>query len=791
MVAAIAATGQIRFAPQGFLHSANVGRMTFTGRSEIRRARLVTAIALSTGLWHALVASSASAQQPRLPPRPFLVNQFGVAGTPGDSRLSGVIRLDEIDAGAQTRLAAIAAYLADEQWGEAIDALEGVARDYGDKVVQVAEGRYVGMREYFHRRIAVLPAAALELYRRRVDDVAAEWRRQGLAARDPRPLLQLLDQCYCSSWGDDALLALGEMALERGDYMSARAYWESIHPALRSPDGRSMWLATADLDWEAAADQVVEILSTAGRASGELIYPDSDLDVAGLRARLVLASILEGASRRAEMELDVLRRVHPDATGRLGGRTVVYADYLEALREEASFASRSTPLDAPSDQWTMFAGNPQRIGRSAPAGVVGRPAWEKPIELAPASQANFALSQSYGLPGARVTEDYNAPFSYFPLVADGKVYVCHPEAIQAFDLATGAAAYGQPEGAIFEVDRFNPPRRRGILSSLGVARHLMTIHNDRLYARIGDPATTLPPDAPPADEAGGLVCLDLSAGARILWKASPGGAGWSFDGAPLVEGDQVYIAMRRSDVRPQAHIVCLDAASGQERWRRFVCSAETFARGQVGEISSNLLTLAGETLYFNTNMGAIAAVSARDGRVQWITTYPRGGAAGPDEAKGHRNRDLAPCIVARGLVIAAPIDTPEIFALEAATGRLAWTCTVATDAVHLVGVGERNLLASGRRLWWIDLDTGRAVRRWPDSENSGETGFGRPALAGGEVFWPTRGLVRVFDEQTGLQTREPLRLDAMGARPGNLVIAGGRLLIASSDRLYAFLLSDK
>ncbi len=770
--------------------------MTRSGRDEHRRGANAPGIAILAAGTFLLVAATARAQPLVATPRAnspeprFLVKQLSATGRPGDVELSSGIRLDEIDAVAQNRLAAIAAYLADEQWPEAIEALEGLARDFGAKVIEVSPGRYVSVREYFHRRIAALPAEALHIYRGPVDDVAHQWLLQGISTRDPAPLVRLLHQFFCSSWGDDALTALGEMSLERGEYGAARSYWEAIHPALRAPDGRSMWLAAADLNWDATATQVVDILADAKGPSTELVFPDSDLDLAGIRARLVLTSILEGALRRAEMELDILRGLHPSASGRIAGREVDYAEFLAAMLAEARRAEPAAEPQIAGGDWTTFGGSPARTGRAAQAGVVGASSWKKPISLPPPPQANFAMSQSYGLPGVRVAEDFNAPFCYYPFVAGDLLLVGHSAAIYAFDLATGEPAWGQSGGAIFESDRFNPPPRRTIQEGLGVPRYLLTIDGSRLFARVGDPITAQPPDAEAEEDAGELICLDLAGGGRLAWKTAPDKPGWSFDGAPVAAGDRLYIAMRKSDVRPQAYVACLDATTGAILWRVFICAAETPSRGQVGEVTSNLLTLADETLYFNTNMGAVAAVSAEDGRILWITTYPRS-TAGDGESSDYRNRDLVPCIVDRGLVITAPADYPEIFALEASTGRLAWSCPAATDAVHLVGIYGSSVLASGRHLSWIDVDTGRAIRRWPDSDDSGEVGFGRPALAGGEVFWPTRALVRVFDAQTGRQTREPLRLDALGARTGNLVIAGGRLLIASSDRVYGFLLSDE
>ena len=60
----------------------------------------------------------------------------------------------------------------------------------------------------------------------------------------------------------------------------------------------------------------------------------------------------------------------------------------------------------------------------------------------------------------------------------------------------------------------------------------------------------------------------------------PDDDGWAFEGAPVVEGQNLYVAMRKSDVRPQAHVACFDVDTGRRRWRTLVCSAETPGGGK-------------------------------------------------------------------------------------------------------------------------------------------------------------------------------------------------------------------
>ena len=158
--------------------------------------------------------------------------------------------------------------------------------------------------------------------------------------------------------------------------------------------------------------------------------------------------------------------------------------------------------------------------------------------------------------------------------------------------------------------------------ALGTPRYTLTIADDRLYARMGSPITN-PPQQPGVSVASGnLVCLDLRAEGKLLWRVAAE-EGWAFDGAPVVAAARLFIVMRRNDIRPQVHVACFDTTTARMRWRRFVCAAETPARGTLAECTHTLLTLSGDTIYVNTNLGAVAALAVEDGRIHWLSLYPR------------------------------------------------------------------------------------------------------------------------------------------------------------------------
>ena len=737
--------------------------------------------------------------------------------------LSDSIDLDQADSSIRAHLERARAYVADRQWDEAVETLRRVMENHGAKVIALTDTRYVNLTDYCHVQIASLPAEALELYRQRVDGLAQTWYEEGLARRDAARMADVVDQMFCSSWGDDALWALGEIELEKGNYGAARHNWGQL---IESPPGRvaadRFEAARADDDltdemaalldqWYAVdpaatparyelrggpilpddvAQRLVQFWKSRRHPLTRLTYPGTTIPRADIRARLVLVSIMERSLARAREELAAFAELHPQAKGRLAGRTTEYVDALGAMIS----AAEDWPEARPSEDWPTFAGDARRAKVATRNLDLGAAAWE-PIDLGEPLAADSSNARAYSL--RRIGEDAQRLLSYNPVVVGNLVLLNNQRQVFAFDLHTGKPAWpgtdeSRPAGEIY-ADKTATGYSGRVSRGIGVPRFSMTVHDGKLFARMGSPVTSRPLESL-EHRAGYLLCLDLVAQGRVVWKPDgrllPDDRRWAFEGAPLVDGDNLYVAMRKSDVRPQAHVACFDVATGRMRWRTMVCAAETRAGGQFVEMSHNLITLEQGTLYCNTNLGAVAAIAARDGRLQWVSLYGRARKATPDgrdKRTAHFYRDLNPCIYYRGMLLVAPADCEAIFAMDAGSGEMIWQSHLPDDVVHLLGVGHGNLLASGDSLWWIDARRGKVLKHWPDAT---PLGFGRGILTGDQVVWPARDALYVFDQRVARgQTveRDPILLaGGRGATGGNLVAAGGVLLIASGDKLFAF-----
>ena len=215
-------------------------------------------------------------------------------------------------------------HVRDRQWSEAIKIYQRVIEQFGDKVAKLPKDEpgtdpsgdfvlYVDDRRFCHRCLAQLPPEAREIYRNRVDGVAERWFRQGASQRDVGSLRRVVDQAFCSSWGDDALELLGDLAFQDGRFGEALAMYSRL--VADRPD-----------------DPFV------------LVHPDPSVDLARVAAKKLLCRAAEGENPPARPSSTnspgVIRR-RPAA---LAGRKGPYAqDPRRILGVRSSGPARLSP----------------------------------------------------------------------------------------------------------------------------------------------------------------------------------------------------------------------------------------------------------------------------------------------------------------------------------------------------------------------------------------------------------------------------------------------------------------
>ncbi|MFO0960736.1 MAG: PQQ-binding-like beta-propeller repeat protein [Isosphaeraceae bacterium] len=669
-------------------------------------------------------------------------------------------------------LRAAASHTQSRQWSEAVDLYQRVIQQFGNAMASmptpsdaksVDSRLYIDARSFSQRQLAAMPAEALALYRGRVDAQAERWYREGTAARDRALLRRVVDEAFCSSWGDDALEVLGDWAFQDGRLAEAL---ESYRRLL--PDGEG------------------------------LAHPDPDLDRPRLIVKTWIVRAAFGGPAPTDEEVAAFRAQFPDAQGSLAGRTGPLADVaLKAIAEDGLRVPE--PLEI---RWPTFAGSSGRNRLLTEEIDVGSPQWSIRIDRIASGRGftQFAMR-----PGTVAPPAAEAIAAYHPIVLGEQVIIAGEQMIRAYNLSE------RPKSAEDVLWQYPPQGPRNSMptarTSSKSARYSLTAAGDRVFARLGASGSS------PGQSNSEIVALDLAKQGAFLWKVKAGEieipnrarealnrSNVGFEGAPVADGRSIYVALSEAGPQISTWVACLNAETGKPRWIRFVCSAPPggpdngggFGGGMINmapiappaDAGQRMLTLDGNAIYYQTSLGGLACLDAETGRLRWLATYPRI----ERNNLASFDRDLAPAIAAEGRVFFCPNDSAIVCAFDAATGRLLWKREDLPRIDHLLGVARGRLVATGDHAWTLDASTGKVLSTWPDNL-AGFEGFGRGLLAGEHILWPTRTEIQVLDLATGFRAthQPPIQLARKFQQGGgNLVAGDGYLVVAGGDSLSVY-----
>ena len=414
--------------------------------------------------------------------------------------LADAVEIDQVDNAVRLQLERVKALLADRQWDEAVEILRRLAEAPEGKLVGVTAQRYVGLRDWCQWQLAALPPEALQLYRARVDPVAQEWYERGIAGRDRTLLENVVDRAFASSYGDRALMALGEIALESGDYAAARSYWERIVPAAEGSGFRGQGSDPANQQSEIRNQKSPATLSPWPS------YPDTRLDLAAVRRGWCWCRFWKGklAGRGPNWR-------------RWPGCTPTPKAGWAAARETTSNCSsrcwpkahpgpppRPIPTGSPSPAIRNATRSPRRWWTSA------RWRGESHFRLPLASGAAGRLVRGRGAGGEGFAADNRA---FHPCWSAICCWSTMPQQILAVRPQRASRRGASPPQSISP----SWPARRALpcfsADTLGTPQYTMTVCHNRLYARMG-PALTGQPQG-----------MTLERRARLSGLPGPGGGG--------------------------------------------------------------------------------------------------------------------------------------------------------------------------------------------------------------------------------------------------------------------------
>jgi outer membrane protein assembly factor BamB len=665
-----------------------------------------------------------------------------------------------------------------ERWDQVMTEYERFLRDSSDVLVPMSESLAplsstvpaIQVRRLAHEKLATLPPSLLEAYRRRVDGQALKLLREGQLHHDPAPLRKLVDEMFCSRFGENALDVLGDLAFEKGQFTEAMFWWSQLAAPL-----------------EAGSSVETEPWPQ---------FPKATIDPALPRAKQILARLFLGQTGAAERDLKVFRSRHGEARGRLAGRSGVLADLLGDVLRQA----KERKLFQPEPSWTSFAGGNMRehpLAEALPARLwADGPTWRRPL---PGKKETHSSRKLGGHPQP----------AFHPLIVDDQVLLADAAAVYSFDQLTGEPLWTYDlKGAGLQVPAPLDPNHPADLAP----QYTLTAHGGKVFVRLGQQAARYVGESDRGFNY--IICLDLipqPGGKRELWRVAEQRplkeiGGTLFEGAPLVVEDRVYVALTKfAGQRTQTSIACYDAGSGRLRWIKEVCEAIEAEAPVGGEAPPrarhHLLTMAGGQLVYCSHSGSIVAVDPWSGRRLWGLRYPRRGRVLADGSLPPRG--LAPCVFHDNRLYVAPQDSDTLFCLDPDSGLIVWE-RPGVEVVHLLGVARQRLfLQTPQGLRAVNAGTGTDDIGWQQPAVGKLPSLGRGLLMGEWVLWPTQEPVSTQNplEPPAMTTRALCQSDGsqdgadgsyyeatqlQGLVAGNLAYAHGCLVVAGTDELAVY-----
>lgn len=386
---------------------------------------------------------------------------------------------------------------------------------------------------------------------------------------------------------------------------------------------------------EEARALLVKILASSDDASGALRVLSEMSDAIGVKEPVWL-SLIEESARRRDLATTAWLRAAASGCGGLGKEATARAERIETEARKV-----------------LLADHP----RGPVLGV--KPLWE------------------YRIGPELLHREAVRPPSV-PLLAESAVFLQNGRRLTIIDRATGrlSAQSGAAE-KLYGIE-YGPQVQHSVVS--GGGRAFITLPDaEPVYDHKINAVVSLPTQD--------LHAFDTGTG-KLLWRAKEASAGRepgirpeeSFPALPCAAGDSLYAPVVAFKGLFSMSVARLAAADGVPRWRTFLCSGQQemnyFGR-PVREAVPSAPVLASGRLFVCTNLGAVAALDPGTGDPLWIFQYDQI----PQKNQETRMFNIEPRLsgwkatppisLGRTLLV-APTDSPYLYALDAATGKMLW-----------------------------------------------------------------------------------------------------------------------
>lgn len=552
------------------------------------------------------------------------------------------------------------------EYRKATPLYRAVIEEFGDDLYLIAEeGIFIPASLYAQRQILAYPKKELEYYRVMFDPAARDIYQLAVKRYSIFDYKEIMKQHLATSYGDDALFALGNAALDGGRYNEARRYYELLLECHGATDEDS---DTITLN----RDQVWVRLAICYKHLGrDKDFRDAVSKVAD-RSEPTVAKLMAQLERFIYNEFDVRQR-----EGRRSARYDAADDRCLSEPMPYSFSANRGEWRVPLARRDVWL-EPEALPWATETDLI----YKDMNVLYSRSLLTGELNWSFGPGGVSADWDYNygGPWvcgpNFYPqqsiLVHDGVVFaslfVFGPSLV-AVDQYTGRLLWAKgPMAAVTEeewLDRYqaSPAAGRGMV--------VVPIVRDDIRGRTHISSS--------AD----LAAFKVNTG-EVLWRTT------------LARISPLKIT--------QSHY---------PRKIRILSTTPLVNEGVV---------------YHSSNAGVVVAVDAETGNIRWLTRYPQNMTVLDNFANTGRTWTNMPPLIRGNKLYVTPVDSPLLLCIDTETGRVLWTATQSVDSnwwkghgggqqgyplmQHLVGFTPDGALMLARNdLAFLDPETGRLLGR--------------------------------------------------------------------------------
>ena len=681
-------------------------------------------------------------------------------------------------------------------WPAALDLLQKISELPEDSLFE-SEGSWSSLRGAADELRGQAPAELLEQYRTQYSGLAQQLLTEAVQSGRPAGLGRVARGYFHTPAGYDAANRLGSYHLERGEYAAAARWFAALWRA--RPE------LTEDRQW-----------------------------------RLKSAFALRGAG------LEEPARELLSAAGTQG------LDLAGARQEPAAWwQARTTPLglDAgPQRDWPQFYGNPAHSGRQQGGTPLLLSRWQHRL-----TQSESAHEQLSNLLEDLTDAQLPTIPVMTPILVDGLLAVRTLYGVQVIEVATGQLLWSSLEeqpidamvrqnGAGFEQHEFfnggnggivvrqmmpgmgnfgyaqgmgeNSPLARllfsnanfGLVSSDGIrlfvledSQFLTSLQPGQQWGWGGIPEKVF-------EVSTRLTAYDLRTG-RPLWEVGgpaqgeeldPPLAGYFLFGPPVVDRGEMFVIGEATsgDRSGQIRLLCLDPASGTERWSQLVAYADVGIGKDIGRRWHTAQpAIDNGQILCPTTVGWLVAVDRTTHSVTWGYRPPRpqqpqmNGPDGNPLGQAVPQFSLAgiwhptPPIASEGRVLHAPIDAQGfLYCLDQSSGKELWN-KPRGNGLYVAGVFDGLVVVVGREMT-VAYRLSNGEQAWTASHSipsgrgmASENRYHLP-LASGEV-----ATLNLASGEVVSQTYLP---ESAAGGVGNLVLSQGLLISVDPFAVTAF-----